>query len=356
MIQIPPRRVAVALLAAPVLLGGVAFAAIDAIQTTRAPEGYRISIAPGRQSAAPGQGLRYVVAIRRSGGFSKPVALRLSGLPRGTKARWIQQDGTRAAVLPGGAKGAVLTLRTTRRTPTGTRRITLHASGGGIQRQVRLVARIRRKRFGVWALPARAVVASGDAARFRVKVQRGKHFKGRVRLRVTRLPRGARAHWSRKRTRLRVKTAPGSPPQVARVVVRARSRHRVRRTVMLLEIRRRTPFGIEGDLGTPLYPGASVPLDLTLVNPHAVAIRVTRLQVAVDRATSKPGCDGAVHYATRAYAGRLPLLLPPGRTKLSRLEPDRTRWPHVGMRDLPFDQGVCKGAELTLRYDGTAVQ
>ena len=193
MIQIPPRRVAVALLAAPVLLGGVAFAAIDAIQTTRAPEGYRISIAPGRQSAAPGQGLRYAVAIRRSGGFSKPVALRLSGLPRGTKARWIQQDGTRAAVLPGGAKGAVLTLRTTRRTPTGTRRITLHASGGGIQRQVRLVARIRRKRFGVWALPARAVVASGDAARFRVKVQRGKHFKGRVRLRVTRLPRGARA-------------------------------------------------------------------------------------------------------------------------------------------------------------------
>ena len=153
-----------------------------------------------------------------------------------------------------------------------------------------------------------------------------------------------------------MKTAPGSPPQVARVVVRARSRHRVRRTVMLLEIRRRTPFGIEGDLATPLYPGASVPLDLTLVNPHAVAIRVTRLQVAVDRATSKPGCDGAVHYATRAYAGRLPLLLPPGRTKLSRLEPDRTRWPHVGMRDLPFDQGVCKGAALTLRYDGTAVQ
>ena len=356
MIHTPPRRIAVALLAAPVLLGGVAFAAIDAIQTTRAPEGYRISIAPGRQSAAPGQGLRYVVAIRRRGGFDKPVALRLSGLPRGTKARWIQQDGTRAAVLPGGAKGAVLTLRTTRRTPTGTRRITLHASGGGIQRRVRLVARIRRKRFGVSALPARAVVAPGDAARFRVKVLRAKRFKGRVRLRVTRLPRGAKAHWSRKRTRLRIKTAPGSPPQVARVVVRARSRPRVRRTVMLLEIRRRTPFGIEGDLATPLYPGASVPLDLTLVNPHAVAIRVTRLRVAVDPATSKPGCDGAVHYVTRAYAGRLPLLLEPGRTRLSTLEPDRARWPHVGMRDLPFDQGVCKGAALTLRYDGTAVQ
>ena len=85
--------------------------------------------------------LRYAVAIHRRGGFSKPVALRLSGLPRGTQARWIQQDGTRAAVLPGGAKGAVLTLRTTRGTPTGTRRITLHTSGGAIQRRVQFVAR-----------------------------------------------------------------------------------------------------------------------------------------------------------------------------------------------------------------------
>lgn len=160
--------------------------------------------------------------------------------------------------------------------------------------------------------------------------------------------------------RLRIRVANDAKPASARLVVTGRSRvggRGIRRyTVVVLEVRRPVPFRIGGDLGPRLYPGASVPLDLTLTNPHAFAIRITQLTVTVEAGTTRAGCRGSENFTVSQYAGPYPVSLAPGSTRLGGLVPDRALWPRVGMLDLPHNQDGCKDAGLTLRYEGKAVR
>ena len=118
---------------------------------------------------------------------------------------------------------------------------------------------------------------------------------------------------------------------------------------------RATGFAITGGLQLPTYPGASLPLDLELRNPHGHTLRVTRISVelVVDAAHTRAGCDRQLEFRqvrmpARAYPIRL---RPRQRVRLSRLG---LPLPRVVMLDRPVNQDACKGARLHFRYAGVA--
>jgi hypothetical protein len=115
------------------------------------------------------------------------------------------------------------------------------------------------------------------------------------------------------------------------------------------------PFSIEPDLSAlgPLYPGAPAqPLPVALTNPNSEPIFVTDLRVAVE---SDPlGCVSAENFdLTPAGASEAtPLAIPAGATLT--LPAQGIAAPAIAMRDLPFSQDACQGAELPLLFSGEA--
>jgi hypothetical protein len=207
--------------------------------------------------------------------------------------------------------------------------------------------------------PKRRTVLAGDAATYRVQVHR--RWRSPLGLGVRGLPPGVRASWSprrplpggRTRTRLRLRVSPEVEPGSHRLVVYARRRRVRRDAVIVLTVREGRDFAIGGDLGPPLYPGRTEPLELVLTNPNHFAIAVTELRVAIRPDTGNEGC-ASDNYAVAQYSGPYPLRLPPGRTPLGELVPNRSVWPHVSMLNLPRNQDACKNARITLDYGGEA--
>jgi len=115
-------------------------------------------------------------------------------------------------------------------------------------------------------------------------------------------------------------------------------------------------FRISGQLTGQLRPGAAMRLDLTVINPHRFPIAVTRLRTAlsIDPAHAKAGCSARNDFfVTQPPAKARAVRIRP-RAKL-RLASVRGRSPlAVGMRNLPRNQDACQGAQIKLRYTGTA--
>lgn len=115
-------------------------------------------------------------------------------------------------------------------------------------------------------------------------------------------------------------------------------------------------FRITGVVKGQLRPGTSLRLELTLRNPHRFPLSVTRLRttLAIDAAHRKAGCNVATNFFVTQPSRRARPFKLRARSSL-RLARVRGRAPLLlGMRNLPRDQGVCKGAKLTLRYSGSA--
>lgn len=123
----------------------------------------------------------------------------------------------------------------------------------------------------------------------------------------------------------------------------------------------RDPYGsfiIGGHTAKPLAPGVRVPLNLTLTNPHRYPLSVGRLtvdvvKVSAPRADRRHQCtlyDFTVDQAASHLSIRL---APHTSTSLRRKGLDRSRWPHLGMRNRPVNQDGCKGASLDLAYRGS---
>lgn len=339
---------------------GCATFAVSAIENSGKRPRFTLVVTPARQSAVRGAAARFSVDVPRSTNFTGAIKLRVARLPRGMRARWQLADGTRSRVVPLTETGAVLTLRTSSRTPFGPRRVKVIATGGGRTAARRLtltVTRRRPQRFSLSARPARQTVAQGAPATYKVRVRRFAGFRGRVMLRALRLPRGARATWSRRV--LTVSTAAdqqlGSDRLVIRGISRVRGRAVRRYAVVVLTVVRARQIPIAGELDELLYPGSQSPLDLVLTNPHPFDIRVVALSVSVGAGTTHPGCAGA-NYAVTQYSGGFPLLLHKGSTRLSALVVDSSLWPQVAMHNLPTNQDACQGAVLSLDYRGLATR
>ena len=213
-------------------------------------------------------------------------------------------------------------------------------------------------RFSLTVGPARRLVPRGAATSYRVRVLRAPGFRERVKLHVLRLPPGARATWTS--SGLRVATSVRQRIGSSRLVIRGTSRvggRAIRRCrVVVLRVVQSPPFAIGGDLAAPLYPGGGGHLNLVLTNPHRFALRVRALTVRVRAGTTSPDCRGDVNYAVAQYSGRYPLVLRPGRTRLSALVGDSSLWPLVRMHDLPTNQDACQRAVLALDYSGLATR
>lgn len=112
-------------------------------------------------------------------------------------------------------------------------------------------------------------------------------------------------------------------------------------------------FTVTGDAPTALYPGNTVPLNLTLSNPNNYSLTVTSLKVTVATVNASGACTTA-DFATAAFSGSL--VIPSGTTTLQAAGLARSQWPTVTMNDTGLNQNGCQGAALTLQYEGIAVK
>jgi hypothetical protein len=123
-----------------------------------------------------------------------------------------------------------------------------------------------------------------------------------------------------------------------------------------------TKFSLSGDITQPLYPGASVPVNVTITNPYSFAISVTSISVLPKAATTKNGqpnqsCDGSVNLSlTHQFTGS-PVTVAAGATRsLSQLGVVSTAWPLLTMPNLPVNQDACKATTFAFDYTGTATE
>lgn len=120
-------------------------------------------------------------------------------------------------------------------------------------------------------------------------------------------------------------------------------------------------FAISGDASGAMAPGSTVPLNLSLDNPHDSDLEVEAITVSV-RDVDAPRADadrpcGLADFEVRQIPGPVVLSLGRQRTQdLSDVGLARRHWPAVVMLDRPVNQDGCKGAVLTLDYEATGVR
>jgi hypothetical protein len=116
-------------------------------------------------------------------------------------------------------------------------------------------------------------------------------------------------------------------------------------------------FTISGNLGTPLSPGATIPLNLSITNPNNKGLALSSLSVSIASVTRTQAavvaglpCTPADYLVTN-YSGQYPLAIPVGTSTLDQLKPPQD-WPRIAMLDTTSNQDGCKGATLQLAYSG----
>ena len=121
----------------------------------------------------------------------------------------------------------------------------------------------------------------------------------------------------------------------------------------------RRSYTITGSVSAgPLRPGVSVPLNVTLRNPHESGLRVAQLDVSID-GLAAPMADAAhpctaADFAVAAFSGD-EVELPASSTRsLSSLGIPESEWPQVLMADRAANQDGCRNAVLTLRFTGVS--
>lgn len=118
-----------------------------------------------------------------------------------------------------------------------------------------------------------------------------------------------------------------------------------------------TGFMIGGEVNRQLIPGRLVRMNLRLTNTMQMDLLVTRLVVRITKVTrnGRPSTCEPANFVLRGatFATALPL---DARTNgnLRGLGLHPTRWPRIGLLDLPVNQDDCKGVTLTLSYVGSA--
>lgn len=205
-------------------------------------------------------------------------------------------------------------------------------------------------------------VPQGGNAVLEVATPEVRHARTGPTLTARMLPRGVRLDVDRHghhhpRFTVRLSTDRHTPTGVHLVTLVVRHGSRVGRVrLRLTVIAGSRPLTIRGTVDGLLAPGVTRPVDLRLGNPNATAIEVTQLWVSVigiDRADS--ACAVEPNYRVQQFTGRYRRLVIPARGSraLSEVYPV-DQWPQLEMVETGTNQNACKGATLTLRYEGTA--
>lgn len=103
----------------------------------------------------------------------------------------------------------------------------------------------------------------------------------------------------------------------------------------------------------PLLPGAPAQaLPLSLTNPNSETIFVTSLTVSVS--ADPAGCDSATNFELTPATASAATPVEIAAEATVTLPAQGIAAPAIAMRELPFSQDACQGAELRLRFNGEA--
>jgi hypothetical protein len=306
------------------------------------------------------------------------------GRPRGTMAmsqltqahRKVTGAGLMALVLAAGCAGVGFALGAP------TRRV-MPAGASAVNRPAAPLATSRRGAgLSIRARPVRGAVIAGRGVAFRVRIARALlpsggrgHLAAWIWLGVTtRLPAGVSATFKPSATRgstatLTFSTKAGARRGVYRVRLNAHGRfHRVGRyrgehayTFVTLTVTSppSRQFTIAGSTAALLVPGGAAVIDLRLINPGAVALRVSHLAVGITGVRA-PLADRTHPCTVRdfgvsQFSGDYGFTVPGSSTwSLARLGFAQAQWPRLLMLDRPANQDGCKQATLELSFAGAS--
>jgi hypothetical protein len=114
-------------------------------------------------------------------------------------------------------------------------------------------------------------------------------------------------------------------------------------------------FLISSDVPTLLFPGATVPVNLTLSNPNTFGIEIRTLTIRIEKVDAGTGCR-VDDFGTRQFSGSYGLQVHSTETTdLDTLGIEPGNWPQVMMIDKSQNQDGCKGVVVELSLGGTAV-
>jgi hypothetical protein len=311
------------------------------------------------------------VTVTRLNGFTGSVTLNANGLPSGATASWKLGNGTSSNVVPPSLNSATLKIQTSASTPNASSQPLITATSGNLTHTTTIslvVQPATQPNFALTTSPASQTLLQGDVTTFRVDVNRSGGFSGAVGLSVSGLPKGTKTSWTPSNfvsgagssTTLEIEADKNAQTGTYALTITgtgAISGSTVSRSAAVtLTVETTKSFEIEGNLGLQLSPGRRLPLNVSLTNPYNFDLRIMNLAVAVEQGTTKPECGGTQNFrATPIPAARYPITLPAGATRtLTQLGVADADKPQVEMVDHSWNQDVCKGATITLAYNGTA--
>lgn len=115
-------------------------------------------------------------------------------------------------------------------------------------------------------------------------------------------------------------------------------------------------FTVGGSLTTPLYPGTSLPLNMTFTNPNSSPITISSGGISASNITitsNAPGCASSNFAVKQGLTSAV--TIPANQStpiSLSALGVPQADWPVIEMIETNTNQDACEGAKLTLTYSG----
>ena len=220
----------------------------------------------------------------------------------------------------------------------------------------------------IQASPSSQVISLNDSVIYPVSLTANNDFSGTISPTVSGLP----VHTTAAFTPTTVQLAPGktatilltvmtsdSPAQgqAELTIATAASPSQATGITVQLNVQPSTnkTFAFSGDLDTPLSPGATVPLNVSISNPNNKTLTLNSLSVSITGIRRTEAALAASlpctrdDYTVSNYNGH-PLTIPGGHSSLQSLEIPPALWPKISMLDTFLNQDGCKGATLSLAY------
>ncbi|HET6876318.1 MAG TPA: hypothetical protein VFH38_02180 [Jatrophihabitans sp.] len=362
------KRVLLAVVSLGLLLvGGSVYAAFAAPSK---PD-IAMQVAPASQSVARGSSAIYTVTVTSLNGFTGSVVLTAGGQPSGATASFTP---TSVKLTSGAAATASLNISTSSSTPVGAYTLTISGSSGSggskVSASVTAGLTVNYPLSGALkmsATPDSVSMSPGDTAVYTVQLVRT-NLTGPVTLGVTGgLPNDSSVTstptsitGNSATLQISTKSSTNEATYPLTLVASGTDVNNVKQyayaNVQLVVTTQGKAFAITGNLPGNLAPGVSIPLNLKVSNPNHSDLAVSNLTVTVQSVAKAAGASGTcsvTDYTVDQYSGPYPLVVPSlGSADLGQLNVGPAYWPHVRMLDKAVNQDGCKGATLTLAYNG----
>ena len=160
--------------------------------TVNPPPGFSLSAASATITVPVNSSNTDTITVTPSGGFTGPVSLSLSGLPRRTSSSF----NVNPISISGSPGSSILTISTNRNTATGSYGLALTATSGSLSKTINLtlvVGATSSPDFSITASPSSQTVTSGSSTAYTVSISGSGGFTDGVTLSATGLPNGATA-------------------------------------------------------------------------------------------------------------------------------------------------------------------